>query len=62
MRPGKARGILAWKAVYLFEILDDVTVVSGGADLGDTEESDPFLLSHERWAGKKSTLRDGEHG
>ena len=50
------------QAVVAFEVLDDVAVVSGTADLGYSEETDQLFLGHERRPGKKRTLWDGESG
>jgi hypothetical protein len=41
------------QAVCTLEILDDVPVVLGTADLGDTQEADKFVLGHDGGAGKK---------
>ena len=45
------------QAVLTFEVLDNVSVISGVADLRDTEKPNQFLFCHDAWTQDESTVR-----
>jgi hypothetical protein len=44
------------------EILDDIVMVFGVADGGDTEEPDQLLFRHDSWTGQDFTIRAWQNG
>jgi hypothetical protein len=45
------------QAMRAFEVLDNVSVISGVADLRDTEKPNQFLFCHDAWTQDESTVR-----
>jgi hypothetical protein len=45
------------QAVHTFEILNDVVVIGGAADLRDAKKADQFLLGHNGGTGTESAVR-----